>query len=249
MPRSDSVSAAFFLANMFIMLGIGGRLLLAARRTRRAAEAAVGTSAAFGALAVILGLIATSLLARNPSAFPLWAASRWAQAAGLCGLAVGSWRIYHPDRPEAAAAAAISCATALTAAALRTLGGSMPPPNATSTGLLLSLVASLAVYGWATVEAFRYHRVLRRRLALGLADPVVTHQFLLWGYSGTCALATTVTGSVCLFAFGTSLSAHPGLFAVAQLALLEAAVALWFAFFPPRFYRGLLRRRATRAAS
>lgn len=33
---------------------------------------------------------------------------------------------------------------------------------------------------WVSVESFRYYLLLRRRLRLGLADPVVVNRFLLW---------------------------------------------------------------------
>jgi hypothetical protein len=36
------------------------------------------------------------------------------------------------------------------------------------------------VFVWMAVESFRYWTLLRRRLRLGLADPLVTNRFLLW---------------------------------------------------------------------
>lgn len=39
----------------------------------------------------------------------------------------------------------------------------------------------VACWGWVAFESFGYWRRQRRRLALGLADPVVTNRFLLWG--------------------------------------------------------------------
>jgi hypothetical protein len=33
---------------------------------------------------------------------------------------------------------------------------------------------------WVSIESFRYYLLLRRRLRLGLADPVLANRFLLW---------------------------------------------------------------------
>lgn len=222
---------------MAIMLGVGGRLLFAAARSRRAPEAAIGASAAFGALAVILSLTATSVLARDPDASWIWALGRIAQAIGIGALAVGCWRIYRPGDAWAAAVAAMACAGALTACALRTMLGSIPAPGQTGLGALLSTGVSIFIYGWATGESIRYHVQLKRRLALGLADPVVVHQFLLWAVSGSCALASTVTSAFFAFVLGRATSSVPSVFVAVQIALFCAAVSLWFAFFPPGFYR------------
>src|SRR5690606_3537968 len=34
---------------------------------------------------------------------------------------------------------------------------------------------------WTMVESYRYYGLLRRRLALGLSDPLLTNRFFLWG--------------------------------------------------------------------
>ena len=45
---------------------------------------------------------------------------------------------------------------------------------------------TMAIFGVA-FESFRYWRMLRRRLRLGLADPVVTNRFLLWAVWAACS--------------------------------------------------------------
>lgn len=243
----QSLLIAIFFVDMAILLGVGGRLLFTATRTRRAPEAAIGTSAAFGALGVILGMIATTVLARDPGAFPLWAAGRVATAVGACGLAVGGWRIYRPDAPWAAAVAAALCAVSLTGCALRVFPGTIPPPdNGASLGYLLSVAASIGVYGWSTGESLAYYLKLRRRLTLGLADRLTARRFLLWAISGGCALASSAASLLTVLTLGTVLSKVPPAFVAVQLALFLTSVCLWFAFFPPRFYR---RRLSARAAA
>ena len=241
----QSILILLFFVDMAIMLGVGGRLLYTAAHTRRAPEAAIGTSAAFGALGVILALVATSVLDRDPSAFPLWALGRVIAAIGVGGLALGSWRIYRPDDTSAAVSAAVVCAIAATGCAMQTMPGSIPAPGHASWALLFSVVASLCAYGWASVEAFHYHVQMKRRLALGLADPVITQQFRLWGISGVCAAATTLTNSFVIFWLGRALQSMPATFVAVQLALFVATVCLWLAFYPPGFYRRRLSSRAS----
>jgi hypothetical protein len=240
----QSLLVPIFFANMAIMLGVGGRLLWTASRTRRAPEACIGASAAFGALGVILSLTATSILNRSPDAFPLWAAGRTASAVGICALAIGWWRIYRPAEPWAAACSAVMCAISLTGTAIRTSPGTIPPPGAGSLGFLITAAAAMAVYAAAGGEALSYHRQLERRLPLGLADPVVSHQFFLWAVSGACAFASIAVSTFFAFVLRTPLSAIPVVFILMNLALLYAAVCLWFAFFPPGFYRRWLTVRA-----
>lgn len=241
----QSLLVPIFFADMAIMLGVGVRLLWVASRTRRAPEASIGASAAFGGLGVILSLAATAILARSPEAFPLWAGGRVFSSLGVCALAIGSWRIYRPTEPWAAACSAFLCALGMTAAAIRVSSGTIPPPGVGTLGSLLASVSGMAAYAWASAEAFRYHRQLERRLSLGLADPLVVHRFFLWAVSGACAFSTSAIGMFFSFALHTRLSTIPVVFLFVQLALLYAALCLWFAFFPPRFYRRWLEARAS----
>ena len=232
-----SLLVVLFFANMAVMLGVGARLLLAAARNRRVPEAAIGSSMAFGALGVLLGLVSTTILERDPDAFALWSAGRVAQAIGTSGLVIGCWRIFRPDDSWAAAVAAMTCAVALTGCAMRSFTGSIPAPGDGTPGGLLSAVSSLIVYGWTGTEALRYHRQLTRRVRLGLADPFLAHRFGLWALSGALALATTLAGTFYTYVLGQALSSSPIPFIAMQVALFVAAICLWLAFYPPDLYR------------
>jgi hypothetical protein len=45
----------------------------------------------------------------------------------------------------------------------------------------ITWAARTSVFLWLLIESFRYWGMLRRRLRLGIADPVVANRFLLWG--------------------------------------------------------------------
>jgi hypothetical protein len=100
--------------------------------------------------------------------------------------------------------------------------------------------------GWGYVECTRYHRLLRRRLRLGLADPVVTDRFRLYA-------AATLSGSIAngvgwiFWALGLEMLSNP--LGAPLLAILggSSAVLMWLAFLPPRAYLVRVRMRAARA--
>ncbi len=100
----------------------------------------------------------------------------------------------------------------------------------------------LVPISWGGAEALHYHRKLRRRLPLGMADPVVTDRFRLYGIAMLAGFAANAGTVVCqvlgIEVVGTAIGA-----AVVSPAGI-AAVALWLAFLPPRSYLERLRQPA-----
>jgi hypothetical protein len=96
---------------------------------------------------------------------------------------------------------------------------------------------------WAAFEAFRYHALMSKRRALGLADPVVVNRFLLWGVASLFSVAAIWT---------ISLPAILGLPLVEQQRLAPVSMSVtavwgigaissyWLTFFPPAWYRSRL---------
>jgi hypothetical protein len=103
---------------------------------------------------------------------------------------------------------------------------------------------------WNAFESFRYHRLMRRRLALGLADPVVVDRFRLWGVASLCAVASIWVVNLPFFLgkwVGTG-AATPitSLCMVITAAFGIATVGgYWLTFFPPAWYRARLARTAS----
>ena len=106
------------------------------------------------------------------------------------------------------------------------------------------MVLRLLVMVWNSVESLLYWRRLRRRLRLGLADPVVTNRFLLWGISSAAAFF----GSGLIFVFvtvtGIDPNQIPSLNLIVSLHGLVAAIAMWLAFQPPASYVRWIEGRA-----
>lgn len=228
-----------FVVMLASVLAVGLRLLWVGRRTRGAPELAIGTACLTLAAGGLTAHAIRSIGPANAIAFPVMAASQLVIALGCVALGFGLWRIYRPASRVAPVACALLGVIALAgwAPALRH-GVPMNPLDPTPENLVLSLVR-LGVYSWAAVEGFQYNAKLRRRLALGLADPLIANQFLLWGISG--GLSALGSGVLLFTSFGLGINGVEWPPSALFLSVSGGAsgVALWCAFFPP----AALRRR------
>jgi hypothetical protein len=111
-------------------------------------------------------------------------------------------------------------------------------------------VGSLALcgmaFGWTGLESLRYDALLRRRVALGLADPVVANRMLLWGLMGSSAVAAVVVDSLLLYG-GGEWARSVALPLFTSLMGLLVSVFMLLAFWPPAAYLALVRGRSARA--
>ena len=93
---------------------------------------------------------------------------------------------------------------------------------------------------WTMVESYRYYALMRRRQALGLADPMVTNRFLLWGSASLGTALATWTSSIGFFLPQRPdvIAAWEPLLQTATATFGVATVALFYlTFFPPSWYR------------
>ncbi|MDP6540081.1 MAG: hypothetical protein QF410_11105 [Planctomycetota bacterium] len=124
--------------------------------------------------------------------------------------------------------------------------------NEGATSVLLANAFRTVSYLWCFVESRRYGQLMRRRLALGLADPVVANRFSLWAVwtGGLCsALGVVLVLRVLGRIVGVGADALPLFLAPLRLALLlivsVSVAAIWLSFFPPAAYQRWLRARAS----
>jgi hypothetical protein len=127
----------------------------------------------------------------------------------------------------------------------------------------MALSSSLALlFAWGFVESLLYFRLMRRRTALGLADPAVTNRFLLFSaWTGACMGLPFVMTIVRIISFiqhagvaaGSGLALQPEaawtvqVIRVAVLTLGPVlAIGCWLCFFPPRRYAQWIEARAVR---
>jgi len=108
----------------------------------------------------------------------------------------------------------------------------------------IGTILRVGVLGWNAAESFAYWLRMRRRLRLGLADPVVTNRFFLWGLGSGFAFLGSCIGGAAIAATGFSSSRLPGLALLLSVHGGLAAIAMWLAFVPPRRYRRWIERRS-----
>ena len=129
--------------------------------------------------------------------------------------------------------------------------------------LLLSSCLAV-VFSWGFVEAVLFHRGMRKRVSLGLADPIVANRFVLFAlWTGGMTLLPAVVSAVRVIAIvesGQGLAPlEDGGVAVREsarwaLQVIRIAVLLiglpmlagiWLSFFPPGRYTRWIEARAT----
>lgn len=225
---------------------VGVRLLLLARRTRQAPEAAMGLAfLVSGAIGFPL-LTASSVLMAAGGAEGLVhlcrALGTVGTSAGYVGLGVGCWRIYRPGARWPLAPIALGTGALLVSSAIVAVSANTTGTGIASLALWSGVCVGALTFGWNAVESFLLHGQLRRRLALGLAEPEVVNRVLLWGIGAGAACAMAVYALVLRVAIGPV--APDGHRLVSSGLGLVAAISIWLAFFPPAAYRRRFRAPA-----
>ncbi len=251
------MTAALALLATLSFIGVGAivgmRMLFLAARTRQAPELLVG-----GALFLIAGVGYPALIALNQVDISL-STARPLAVSGTLALAIGwifvlwfTQRVFRSSSPAArwgclAIGAGLTALTGLELASvlrarevaeLRGLDGWI---------LWIEQVA-VGIYLWTAIEGFLEYGRARRRVALGLGEPLVANRFLLWGWVGLASLASSSLGIV-MARLGRAQAEDALLQIITGLVGLFCSAALSLAFMPPAGYRRWIAARAARAAA
>jgi hypothetical protein len=247
MRVTDLIAATGGLAFVLASLVVGARLIWLARRTRGFPELVLGLALfLMGGVSYLLNTLAVQGTGL-PHGFRigLIVVQLVLNTFGMTGIALFTWRVFRPEDGWARAATAVVLLGYVAAVAAQGLSpgfAAMLDPDQPGPWRLNQIFATGTPL-WSGAEAFRYHALLRRRLALGLAEPAVVDRFRLWGLSMWLASAMTSLALV-LWAKGIPLiGTLAGALAIGPLGLTIAGL-LWLAFFPPRAYLRFIERRA-----
>jgi len=104
---------------------------------------------------------------------------------------------------------------------------------------------------WNAVESYRYWLAMRKRVAIGLADPLVANRFFLWGTGSVFTIAATWSASIpYLFVTDPAKIAviTPAVRIVTAIAGIGSVSCSLFAFLPPAWYKRFIEPLLTRAA-
>jgi hypothetical protein len=239
-----------------IVLMLGIRLALLARRTRKVPEALLCVHfllcCSLGYLLLGIGIPA----AYQPGFLPTWAIApliavgHLASSVGVWTGATFNWLVFRRDAAWARGLVWLSAITLLAAWVGAGLSGGFSRGTLTGVWIWLLYGTYTATAAWVMVEPLRHHAVMRKRLRIGLADPLVANRFLLWGTGSVCRFVMLVMGAI-----PTLLFHHipPEIWpTVVSITLISVAIAglgvsvsYWLVFFPSRAYvRHITRRHA-----
>jgi hypothetical protein len=100
---------------------------------------------------------------------------------------------------------------------------------------------------WLVTDALRFRAQLRRRLALGLADPLVVDRLLLWSVASLVRIGLVLIAPITSVLVGGTndlrISLVPALLAASAAMIFAATVSLWLMLAPTEAYRRWVARR------
>jgi len=232
----------FFVASAAVAI----RLLFLARRNRGLPELMLGLSfllgGTIGAIVEVVGIVASPQLQPAQVGTFLMIGKLFGIAGVSCSVLFVGWVFRRHERW------AIVPATAVIGAGLVAFGG-MAAAGTFSSGVntapwyWIELAGRLGSPCWLGLEAGRYYLRMKRRMRLGLADPVVTDRFLLWTFAASFSFLMLTTSITPVLLGRTHPVAHAAL-VVCSFSGAAVAACYWLAFFPPEAYRRHLRARA-----
>jgi hypothetical protein len=217
---------AFVGASLFV----GVRLLGRARRTRGAAELAIGASLALAGTGYAVMITAFRLKLVPEAAFQAsFALATALLDLGVLALLLGIRQVFRPSARWAATLAVLGAAV-LVASWVRGVAGFRPNAERAPFVFWSFNATAVAAHAWCAVECARAQAALRPRVLLGLVEPAIGRRLLFW-----CVAAGASAGMFAAGMVGRVVVAggHPGVQLVQSLAALAAGVATWLAFFPP----------------
>jgi hypothetical protein len=227
----------------FVVVGalVGMRVLRLAQRTRQRPELCVG-----GSLFLFAAVGQPLVVASRPLGIAFGHEVRVvsvtlavvAIVASILGMVVFTRTVFRPD--SRAARALVWLLVGFASLSGLVVVASIPEvPGALSRGMRLGIAGIAIVFSvskaWTAWESLRYHRLLRRRLALGLADRVVANRFLLWG-SGCGAACLSSLAMIACVAAGLHIALHPVPLLTTAASGTLIAICWYLTFLPPAAY-------------
>jgi len=240
-----AVSGSLYLLTVTI---VGCRLLLLARRSRALPELLLGTGLVVGG---ILGGPLEAAGLSTKGVFGPEIAGRLLLIGKLFGVVTLAchlgfiWRVFRPREGWGAGLAGALLACSLAGLWGYAMNGTFASAEIPILWFCVDLAGRIGASCWLVLEGIHYYGLMRRRLRLGLADPVVTNRFLLWTVAGVFSIVIILTSVPPLF---LDPDQNAPLLVLDLLAFSAGGVGVsvlyFLTFFPPVAYRRRLHRAA-----
>jgi hypothetical protein len=264
------VSTVQVASGLVVFLNLGLAFVVAVRLLRlwsrrgSVPERSLGTyflaSAFLGALPQIIAYGSLSDEAWSLSDFQmrlLLGMAIFGMAVGAAGVYIFTWRTFRAQQLWAGVAVGIGLSALALGFALEAIHERFALVVIPGLGHWLGWAGRTLPMLWVSIESFRYYTMLRRRLRLGLADPVLTNRFLLWAIWAAAVflnLAADLLARVAyVVAVGTTSgeviaeSAAPIVMVTISITMVLgaiSAVTLFLTFFATDGYRRWLEARS-----
>jgi hypothetical protein len=110
----------------------------------------------------------------------LLCAAIFGMAVGAGGVYIFTWRTFRPHRHWAGVAVGVGFGALAFGFLFEAVDDGFALALFPGLGHWLGWAGRTLPMLWVSIESFRYYLLLRRRLRIGLADPVLVNRFLLW---------------------------------------------------------------------
>ena len=231
-----------FLVSLTGTLVLGGRLVAAGLRHRTTPELTYGVALCFSGVGSIVRVVVYGIVGASEETRGAVIFASIFSVVTLAVMTTGIRLIYHPTSRWPWALQALLVAVSLT-------GTWHLATSPVAEGLrpfvqMLNDLASTGMMVWGATEGFGYWSRLRRRLALGLVEPLVVERFRIWGMGfavGACASSSLWLTPLLL---GQRIIDVVWISVAANLLIVAMTALTWVAFYPPRRLRRWVETRA-----
>jgi len=247
----QAIAAIGGLSFILASLVTGARLLMLARRTRDLPAAVLGFGMfLMGGLGYPMTLMAElGTFLPDSARIGLVAANTLSGVVGLSLFAFFTARVFRAESRPAQAVVWLVVLLFCAAFVLRATGiGFTPIALGGAPQPVLHSAVTVFALGWAGFESLLVYGQLRKRMRLGLSDPLLVNRMWLWAQAMFCAMLLTgisTTFSLLGIPFNQTL---PGILTIGIMGSL-AAGSIWFAFFPPDAYMRWIRAHGATPAT
>lgn len=229
------------------------RLLVLARRNRKLPELLLGLSllvgGTFGASLEAGGMAAAATVDDPAIVGAMLLSGKLLGLIALVCQGLFIWQVFRSDSAWAPAIVATCFGFSAVALAGFWQHGTFSTGEISVVWFWPELIGRSAGSVWLVVEAIHYYGRMKKRVGLGLADPVLCNRFLLWAIAGVCGVAMMLTAVPPVIFPNNS---HPLM--AWDIVLFSAAgvgfsIAYSLVFFPPQRYLAWVGARSAEASS